>query len=197
MIARYLIAFCIFGLAQMEGAFSATILFVPSASTVAPGGSFTVDIYGTSVNTIGGFSLFLNSNASGNQLQITSQSLNTTSFTYGGPSPSFPESISATAQSQDLGAFSTSSLAANTQFLLGTDTIFINASTPGGIFQIGNTSGTVFDDPTFSTEDFAGVSNFSVTVTPEPSTWALLFMGMASVGSFVLFKSRKLAPVRR
>jgi hypothetical protein len=177
---------------QMEVASSATIAFNPSMTNVSAGGSFTVDIFGSSVNSIGGFSLFLNSSANGNQIQITSQILNTTDFSYGGPGPSFPESISATQNSQDLGAFSNVPLASNTQYLLGTDTIFINSATPAGLYTISNTAGTVFTDPTFTMSDFASISNFSINVqaVPEPSTWAFLLVASAFLAAGLVIGKR-------
>lgn len=158
---------------------AATISFVPGATNVAPGGSFTVQVYGSSINDIAGYSLYLNSTAGANLFQITSQALNTTLFTYGGPSPSFPEFISTTQTSQDLGAFSLNDLPENTSYLLGTETISVSASTPGGSYQIGNTSQTVFADPSFTQSDFAPASHFTISVVPEPSIVSLLLMSIA------------------
>lgn len=175
LISRCLIILGIFALSQFGTAPAATITFNPSTSTVLPGGSFTVDVFGSSVNQIGGFSLFLNSSDSGTDIQISNWALNTTLFTYGGPGPTFPEIISSTQNSQDLGAFANSPLAASTPFLLGTASISIGMGITPGSYTIGNTSATVFTDPTFTNSDFASVATFAIDVIPEPgTTWLLL-----------------------
>lgn len=160
------------------GARAATISFSPSVSSVSPGGSFTVDIYGTSVNSIGGFSLYLNSSSAGGQFQITAYALNTSLFNYGSAPPAFPSPISSTGISQDLGAFSNSSLAANTQYLLGTATITAAPGTVPANYSFGNSAQTVFADPGFAVSDFAPATSFNVAVVPEPSIVGLLAMGL-------------------
>lgn len=177
---------CLAALAGGGTALCSSIAFTPSTPSVVPGGSFTVDVYGTSVNVIGGYSLFLNSSATGSQIQIASQALNTTDFTYGGPSPTFPQAISSTQKSQDLGAFSTSDLPANTQYLLGTETILVAAGTPAGNYVIGNTADTVFANPSFTQGDYAAVSSFTINVVPEPAS-----LGLVCVGGMLMLRRQR------
>ncbi|MGH8047244.1 MAG: hypothetical protein ACREKL_08355 [Chthoniobacterales bacterium] len=183
--ARYLI--CIFGL--VTPAFAATISYVPQTSTIiSPGGTVTVNIYGTSVDAIAGYSLYLNSSATGNFIQLTSQALNTSLFTYGGPAPSFPITLSTTAPLKDIGAFSISTLAADTPYLLSTATFTFGISTPAGAYSIGNTAGSLFTAD-FIGFDPAAINTFNITVIPEPSAWGALAAG----GLVVLIGARKLS----
>ncbi|MGH8047246.1 MAG: hypothetical protein ACREKL_08365 [Chthoniobacterales bacterium] len=161
---------------------AAIITYTPLTSfDVPPGATITFQISGRSVNDIGGFSLYLNSSATGAYIQLTAYTLNTALFTYGGPGPTFPETISSTENSQDLGAFSLGSppLVADTTYLLGIATITIDPLTPVGTYTISNTSTTVFTDPTFTLSDYATVSDFTIHVVavPEPFTGALLLAG--------------------
>jgi hypothetical protein len=167
--------------AGLAPASASIITYVPETPVdILPGGTVTFQIHGQSVNNIGGFSLYLNSDAASDDwIKISSASLNATLFTYGGPSPTFPEPISSTTISQDLGAFSNSALAANTSYLLTTVTITIDGSTPEGTYTVGNTTATVFANSTFTTSDFAAVAGFDIHVlaVPEPFTGALLTAG--------------------
>lgn len=164
-----------------KNAGAAAISFTPSVSSIAPGESFTVDIYGASINEIGGFSLYLNAGSSDGAFQITSYTLNSALFDYGGPSPGFPQTISQATSSQDLGAFSHSALAANTPYFLGTATITASIGTPLAAYTFGSTALTVFANPAFTVGDFAPVSSFAVTVVPEPGEAGVLVAGMLAV----------------
>jgi hypothetical protein len=175
MIVRRFLALCLLSLATP--AMAATISYVPQTSTVLiPGGSVTVKIYGSSIDAIAGYSLYLDSSASGSLIQVTSQTLNTSLFTYGGPGPSLPETISDTHTSHDLGAFSNSSLPANTLYLLSTATFTLDLTTPYGAYSIGNTAATVFTSD-FIGSDYATIASFNITVIPEPSMAGAVMTG--------------------
>jgi hypothetical protein len=158
-------------------ALAATISYVPQTSTtISPGGTITVSIYGSSLDTIAGYSLYLESSATGSFIQVASQTINTTLFTYGGPGPTLPETISATSSSHDLGAFSLSPLAANTTWQLGTVTFSVSNLTPLGSYTIGNTAGSLFT-PNFFDSDPVTLASFNISVIPEPSAWSVLIAG--------------------
>jgi hypothetical protein len=182
-------AFLALMLAVLAPASAAIVTFVPDTPVnIMPGGTVTFHIQGQSVNSIGGFSLYLNSDAPDGRIQITAATLNTALFSYGGPGPAFPESISSTDISQDLGAFSDPALAANTSFLLTTITITIDAATPVGTYTIGNTAATVFTS-NFVDADYAAVASFNINVVPEPCTMALLAAG--AVGCLAALRGRR------
>jgi hypothetical protein len=175
--ARFLI--CLFGL--VTPALAATISYVPQTSTtISPGGFVTVNIYGSSINEIGGYSLYLNSSATGNDIQLSSQALNTTLFTYLVP-PSFPITLSSTAPLKDIGGFALSTLPANTTYLLGTVTISFGSVTTPGSYTIGNTAGSLFTTD-FVNSDPAAVASFNISVIPEPSAWGVLMAGSLALG---------------
>ena len=176
MFRRHLIAACLLGLASIGAAGAASISFVPiTSTTVAPGGSFTFEIYGSSVNAIGAFSLYLTSTGTGNQFQLTSYTINTSLFD--DASFSLPQSIP-TVPDVDLGSSVTApeGLLANTLYLLSTATVTVNAATPVGNYFLGNATTTVFTDPTFSLSDFAPESDLQINIAavPEPSIWGIL-----------------------
>jgi len=169
-------------LAPLGAASAASISFVPlTSTTVAPGGSFSFQIYGSSVNAIGLFSLYLTSSASNSQFQLTSYSINTLLFDDITLNPPLPEDVSSTHTTQDLGSFVTnpSGLASDTLYLLSTATITVGLGTPDGNYSLGNATTTVFTDPTFTFSDFAPESDLAINISsiPEPTTWGLLTAG--------------------
>lgn len=180
MKLRLLLSLTLILLISAREAQPATITYLPISTTVSAGSSFTVQIFGSSINDISGYSLYLNSSAGAGLLQITGQTLNTSLFTYGGPAPTFPEPISTTQTSQDLGAFSLSDLPTGSSYLLSTATISVGAAASPGNYQIGNTAATVFTDPTFTEADFAPVNTFAITVVPEPEVGGMVILGVTS-----------------
>jgi hypothetical protein len=92
---------------------------------------------------------------------------------------------------QDFGAFASTTLTANTLYLLSSATVSISGAAPDGVYSVGNTTDTVFTDSTFTMSDFAPDSNFLINVTsvPEPSAWGLLLGG--GLGCLILLRIRR------
>lgn len=173
----------------------ATITFVPSSTNVVVGSSFSVSIYGTPSIDSAGYSLYLESSSIGSGIEITSQVLNTSLLSYGGASPLMPETISSTTQSSDLGAFSNDTLSANQSYLLSTITISLDSSLNAGTYTIFSTTGiagTVFADPTFSVEDFASYSYFTINaeLAPEPGILCSLVTGLTVIIGCCIYRSK-------
>ena len=162
---------------------AATLVFTATPTTVTAGSSFTFSIYGTSILAqIGGFELLLNSSntSTGNQINLTSQTLNSSDFTYLVAPPTFPQPLSTTQSTQDLGAFTQDmfGLPGNVQYLLASETIAVSASLPAGSYTIGSTAASLFTDANGVDTDYITPTSFTFTVVsaPEPSASALLLV---------------------
>ncbi|MEP6698842.1 MAG: PEP-CTERM sorting domain-containing protein [Verrucomicrobiota bacterium] len=185
-------------------------------ATVAPGTSFTFDIFlnftaGGQLADVAGLSYWLYQSAgSGFRLTITLRDRGTDPFTGGTGSPfqdlqsnlAYPQTLdpinrnpNGTQTSTDMGALlslnsPTPGLPSGSYFVAHITLSILAGATPG-VYTVGNTVAgipgvggriSVINDSQGTTAPIAA-SNFSFTVVPEPSTFALLGVAVVGLGA--------------
>jgi len=183
-----------------------TMTAAPSSQTVAAGGTFNVQISlsvtGTTPANVAGFNLWIETVAANSGFFAVSGAVsNVSGWNTPAGATSFPETLTSTGSTHAGFAQNTHSLgfvdtsgganAHATPFsglLLETLSFSIAGNTPNGTYNFNSTSATS-DPRTSSVNDSVGASfdvntpaTFSVTIVPEPSTWAMMV-----VGGIVLF----------
>ncbi len=168
----------------------------PTAGSYAPGSSFTLSVTLNVTNATSGYSLWFDTaTANAGFFSIGSFTLT---------SAAFPDATSAngpqgfgTANAgrsgflsnlSDLGATTTSGTAAPGSYMVQNVTFLIDPSAAAGVYTLqttptgagGRVSGSSGGGPGFVFES-APSSAFTVTVVPEPSTWALIAGGLLTL----------------
>ncbi len=185
-----------------------TLTASPSSQSATPGSTFNVQISlsvtGTTPANVAGFNLWLETVAANNNLfAVTAAVSNVTGWTTPAGAVSFPETLTTTGSTHSGFAQNTHSLgfvdtsgganARTTPFsglLLETLTLSIAPGTPLTTYTFSTT--TAASNPrTSSVNNSSGASfdvntpaSFSITVVPEPSTWALLTLSALGLAGF-------------
>ena len=176
----------------------------PTAGSYSPGSSFTLSVTLNVTNATSGYSLWFDTaSANASFLSIGSFTLTSAAFpdanSANGPQAfdtANPGRMGFLSNLSDLGATTTSGTATPGSYLVQDVTFLIDASAAPGTYTLqttpagagGRASGSSDADFAFET---APSAVFTVTVVPEPSTWALIGGGLLTLVGIQRVRSRR------
>lgn len=197
---------------QTTSSFSLTDSNGATSGTYNPTATFTLNLSGTITGipsgfTADGFSLFLEAPTASN-VNSTISITDGTYFQFTGFPPSYPQTFTQSlgspdsnyATTEDLGAIAGSNSQRTGNFTnrpLASYTFSLNGAPAGTTFMILSTSGSgiSYSNPTNNDFRFANAPQvaYTITVVPEPATWASFILGGVGLAGIKLLPRRRVS----